>query len=69
MGSLKSTVGCVGKDGVVLKDNSVFKEGEIVVVLSSDTFNEFIDDLKRILEDLDKSKNWIDEIKKIKSNL
>ncbi len=67
MSKLRSTVGCVGKECVVLKDNSVFKKGEIVVVLSSDDFNEFIDDIKKIIEDIDKSKRWINEIKKLES--
>ena len=66
MKNLRSTVGCVGKDCVVLKDNSIFKKGEIVVVLSSDDVNELIQTLIQIGEDIDTSKRWIDEIKKLK---
>ncbi len=66
MGNLRSTIGCVGKDCVVLKDNSTFKKGEIVVVLSPDDVNEFIEMMKQISEDVDTSKRWINEIKKLK---
>ena len=66
MNKLKSTIGSVGKDCVVLKDNSIFKKGEIVVVLSSDDVNEFLQMLIEIGEDIDTSKRWIEEIKKLK---
>ncbi|HML05064.1 MAG TPA: hypothetical protein VK426_04745 [Methanobacterium sp.] len=67
MKNLKSTIGFVGPEGVMLKDHSVFKKGEIVIVLSAESFDEFFKELNEVNEDLDKSKNWIDEIQKIKN--
>ena len=66
MKNLKSTIGFVGSEGVTLKDHSVFNNGEIVIVLSAESFDEFFKELTAVKEDLDKSKEWIDEIKKIK---
>ncbi len=51
---------------MALKDNSVFKKGEIVVLLSSDDVNEFIKEIMEIVDDMDTCKRWIDEIKKSK---
>ena len=66
MGKLKSTVGFVGADGVILKDHSLFDKGEIVVVISAENINEFINKIAGIKEDIESSKRWIDEIKEIK---
>ncbi len=63
MKSLKSTIGFVGKEGVMLKDHSNFKKGDVVIVISAESFDEFLKELKNIKEDLDDSKKWIDEIK------
>jgi hypothetical protein len=69
MNNLKSTVGFVGSEGVMLKDQSVFEKGEVVIVLSVDNFDEIFRELKAFKDDLEKSKEWIDEIKEIKENI
>lgn len=66
LSKLKSTVGLVGKDGVMLKDESLFDKGEMVVVLSVESFEYFLAELKTIEENVKKSREWINEIKKIK---
>ena len=66
MSNIKSTVGFVGSAGVILKDQSVFEKGEVVIVLSAENFDKFLNELKLIESNLNKSKQWIDEIKKIK---
>ena len=66
MNNLKTTVGFVGPEGVMLKNHSLFDKGEVVIVISAESFDEFFNDLKSIKENLKKSEQWIDEIKKIK---
>ena len=66
MKNLKSTIGFVGSEGVILKDHSVFNKGEVVIVLSAESFDKFFKELNMVKEDLDKSKEWMDEIEKIK---
>jgi hypothetical protein len=68
MNNLKSTIGFVGPEGVKLKDPSVFKNGEVVIVLSAENFDDFFNQLNAVKENLKKSEEWIDEIKKIKEN-
>ncbi len=68
MNNLKTTVGFVGPEGVTLKNHSLFDKGEVVIVISAESFDEFFNDLKSIKENLKKSEQWIDEIKKIKEN-
>ncbi|OEC84461.1 MULTISPECIES: hypothetical protein [Methanobacterium] len=65
MGKLKSTVGFVGENGVVLKDHSVFDKGDVVVLISAENINELLGELMEIKENMDMSKRWIDEIKEI----
>lgn len=65
---LKSTFGFVGPEGVILKDHSVFGKGELVIVLSVESFDEIFNELKSVKENLEKSKQWVDEIAKIKEN-
>ena len=67
MKSLKSTIGFVGSEGVMLKDDSIFKKGEMVLVLSTKNFHDFFNQLNEIKKELDKSKDWIDEIEQIKN--
>ena len=69
MNNLKSTVGFVGSEGVMLKDQSVFEKGEVVIVLSADNFDEIFRELIAFKDDLEKSKEWIDEINEIKENI
>jgi hypothetical protein len=66
MNNLKTTVGFVGSEGVMLKDHSLFDKGDVVLVISAESFDEFFNDLKSVKENLKKSEEWIDEIKKIK---
>lgn len=68
MNNLKSTVGFVSPEGVILKDHSVFENGDVVLVLSAESFEKFFNELKSVNESLEKSEHWIDEIKKIKEN-
>jgi hypothetical protein len=65
MGKLRSTVGFVGEDGVVLKDHSVFEKGEVVVLISAENIDEFLNEILKIKESIDASKRWIDKIKEI----
>ena len=67
MKSLKSTIGFVGSEGVMLKDDSIFKKGEMVIVLSTENFNNLFNQLNEIKKELDKSKDWIDEIEQMKN--
>jgi hypothetical protein len=68
MKNLKSTVGYVGSEGVMLEDHSIFEKGEVVIVLSAESFDEFFNELNDVKKNLDKSKKWIDEIKEMKKN-
>jgi len=63
MGKIRSTVGFVGEEGVILKDHSVFDKGDIVVVTSAKSIDELLNDIIRIKESIDASKRWINEIK------
>lgn len=65
MGKLRSTVGFVGEDGVVLKDHSVFEKGEVVVLISAENIDELLNEILKIKENIDASKRWIDKIKEI----
>lgn len=65
MSKLKSTVGFVGAEGVILKDHSAFDKGEVVVVISAENLNEFLNEIMKIKENIDASERWIDEIKEI----
>ncbi|MGF7119114.1 hypothetical protein [Methanobacterium oryzae] len=65
MEKLKTTMGLVGKDGIILKDHSTFNEGEVVVIISAENFNELLEDMMKIKENIESSKVWIDEIKDI----
>lgn len=65
MSKLKSTVGFVGENGVVLKDHSVFDKGDVVVLISAENINELLGELMEIKENIDMSKRWMDEIKEI----
>ena len=65
MGKLRSTVGFVGEDGVVLKDHSVFEKCEVVVLISAENIDEFLNEILKIKESIDASKRWIDKIKEI----
>ena len=65
MNKLKATVGYVGENGVILKDHSVFDKGEIVVVISSETVNELLNEIGELKENINASRRWIDEIKEI----
>ncbi|MCZ3367391.1 MULTISPECIES: hypothetical protein [Methanobacterium] len=65
MSKLKSTVGFVGENGVVLKDHSVFDKGDVVVLISAENINELLGELMKIKENIDMSKRWVDEIKEI----
>ncbi len=65
MGKLKSTIGLVSKEGIILKDHSTFTKGEVVVVISADNFDEFLENLMAVKEDIDTNKEWINEIKDI----
>lgn len=63
---LKSTVGFVGAEGVILKDHSAFDKGEVVVVISAKNLNEFLNEIMKIKENIAASERWINEIKEIK---
>lgn len=65
MDKLKTTVGLVGRDGIILKDHSTFDNGEVVVVISVENFNEFIENMMEIKENIESSKVWINEIKEM----
>lgn len=65
MSKLKSTVGFVGENGVVLKDHSVFDKGDVVVLISAENINELLGELMEIKKNIDMSKRWVDEIKEI----
>ncbi len=65
MNKLKSTVGFVGENGVVLKDHSVFDKGDVVVLISAENIDEILDEIMKIKKDIDMSKRWMDEIKEI----
>ena len=63
MNKLKSTVGFVGENGVVLKDHSVFDKGDVVVLISAENIDEILEEIMKIKESVDMSKRWMDEIK------
>ncbi len=65
MSKLKSTVGFVGENGVVLKDHSVFDKGDVVVLISAENIDDFLEEIMKIKENIDTSKRWINEIKEI----
>lgn len=65
MNKLKSTVGFVGENGVVLKDHSVFDKGDVVVLISAENIDEILNEIMKIKESIDMSKRWMDEIKEI----
>ncbi|MEN6292665.1 MAG: hypothetical protein ABFC34_05520 [Methanobacterium sp.] len=65
MSKLKSTVGFVGENGVVLKDHSVFEKGDVVVLISAENIDEILDEIMKIKENIDMSKRWMDDIKEI----
>ena len=64
MKKLNLTVGYVGLDGVVLKEHSAFNKGDVVLVISAESFDDFFNELKEIKNELEKSKEWIDDIKR-----
>ncbi len=64
MKKLNLTVGYVGLDGVVLKDDSAFNKGDVVLVISAESFDDFLNELNEIKKDLEKSKDWINDIKR-----
>ncbi len=64
MGKLKSTVGFVGENGVVLKDHSVFDKGDMVLLISAENIDEFLGEIVKIKENIDVSKRWMGEIRK-----
>jgi uncharacterized protein (DUF169 family) len=66
MSKLKSTVGFVGENGVVLKDHSVFDKGDVVVLISAENIDEILNELMKIKENINTGKRWINEIKEIK---
>jgi len=65
MSKLKSTVGFVGENGVVLKDHSVFDKGDVVVLISAENIDEILNELMKIKENINTGKRWINEIKEI----
>ena len=65
MDKLKNTIGLVGKEGIILKDHSTFNEGEVVIVISAEKFNEILENMINIKENIEYSKVWIDEIKEM----
>lgn len=65
MDKLKTTMGLVGKDGIILKDHSTFNEGEVVVVISAENFNKLLENMINIKENIESSKVWINEIKEM----
>lgn len=65
MDKLKNTIGLVGKEGIILKDHSTFKEGEVVIVISAENFNEILENMINIKENIESSKVWINEIKEM----
>lgn len=65
MDKLINTIGLVGKDGIILKDHSTFNEGEVVIVISAENFNEILENMINIKENIEYSKVWIDEIKEM----
>lgn len=65
MDKLKSTVGFVGENGVVLKDHSVFDKGDVVILISAENINEILEEIMKIEKNIDASKRWIDEIREI----
>ncbi len=69
MKKIKSTVGLVSSEGVMLKDDTIFKNGDLVIVISAESFDDFYKTLSEFKENIDKSKKWIDEVKKIKENV
>ncbi len=65
MGKLRSTIGFVGEDGIMLRDHSVFDKGEVVVVVSTENIDEILNEILEIQGNIESSKRWIDEIKEI----
>lgn len=65
MSKLKSTVGFVGENGVVLKNHSVFDKGDVVVLISAENIDEILNELMKIKENINMGKRWINEIKEI----
>jgi hypothetical protein len=66
MGKIRSTIGFVGEEGVILKDHSVFDKGEVVVVISSESIDELLNEILEMKENVDAGKRWINEIKEIR---
>ncbi|WP_414468801.1 hypothetical protein [Methanobacterium sp. ACI-7] len=66
MNNIKSTVGVVGSDGVMLKDETIFQKGELVVVISAKNLETLFEELNTVNDNLKKSKEWIKEIEKMK---
>ncbi|MGB9937003.1 MAG: hypothetical protein ACPK7O_04735 [Methanobacterium sp.] len=65
MNNIKSTVGLVGSNGVMLKNESIFEKGELVLVISAQNFEKLFEELNEVNDNLKKSKEWIKEIEKI----
>ncbi len=65
---VKSTVGFVGSEGVILKDHSDFKKGDLVIVIAEESFEDLFNKLTTFKKNLEKSKKWVDEIKDIKGD-
>lgn len=68
MNKLRSTVGFVGVDSVILKDHNAFKKGDVVLVISADIIDDFLNEIMEIKDNIDTSKGWIEEIKETKAN-
>ncbi|MBI5680786.1 MAG: hypothetical protein HZC47_07840 [Methanobacterium sp.] len=68
MNKIKSTIGFVGTDSVILKDHNAFEKGDLVLVISADNFDELLSGMMEIKDNINISKSWIDEIKEIKAN-
>lgn len=66
MDNIKSTVGVVGSDGVMLKDETIFQKGELVLVISAKNLEKLFAELNTVNNNLKKSKEWIKEIEKMK---
>ena len=47
----------------MLKDHSAFKKGDVVLVISAESFDDFFNELNEVKENLEKSKEWINNIK------
>jgi len=65
MSKIRSTIGFVGEECVILKDHSVFDKGEVVVVISSESVDELLNEILEMKENIEAGKRWINEIKEI----